>query len=207
MSADKRSVATDALETLGNTIDEHQKRDAIHIGVEPVVAACELHPGDHVGLNLEGQASPLAAKHVGIVDPFLSCPVKEGERFWLLVYPRQITSLRHVWEHPDFPASGETEVAARREKAEEMSKHFERDEAEKWVRDYAEELDTGYNALMGAADKWVSSREHGGWGEFFVEGGKFEGESVVPDFWDKYEVIRGRKVNEDYKENFFSCSC
>lgn len=36
--SDKRSVATDALETLGTIIDDKQKRDAIHLAVEPVVA-------------------------------------------------------------------------------------------------------------------------------------------------------------------------
>ncbi len=98
--SDKRSVATDALETLGKIIDESAGRDAIHLAVEPVVAARKLHPGDHVGF-VDGGVGP-CDNPVGIVDPFLEWNVKKGERFWLVVYPRQITSLRHVWTHPAF---------------------------------------------------------------------------------------------------------
>lgn len=42
MSADKRTMTTDALETLGTIITEHEKRDAIHIAVENVVAGAKL---------------------------------------------------------------------------------------------------------------------------------------------------------------------
>ena len=38
MSADKRSVTTDALEPLGTIIGEGEKRDAIHLAVEPMTA-------------------------------------------------------------------------------------------------------------------------------------------------------------------------
>lgn len=38
MSADKRSIHTDALHTLGTIIGEGEKRDAIHIAVEPCIA-------------------------------------------------------------------------------------------------------------------------------------------------------------------------
>ena len=94
--ADKRSVATDALETLGTIIDDTQKRDAIHLAVEPIVSVDDwLKPGDHVGL-VEGGASANAKKFIGIVDPFLNEPVARGEWFWLVVYPRVINSLRHV---------------------------------------------------------------------------------------------------------------
>ena len=49
MGSDKRSVATDALETLGTIIDDTQKRDAIHLAVEPVVAGerLQLLKGPH----------------------------------------------------------------------------------------------------------------------------------------------------------------
>lgn len=103
MSADNRSTHTDALATLGTIIDNTAARDAIHLAVEPVIAGENLHPGDHIFLR-DGKAyGAIGEKLLGIVDPFLTVPVAKGERFWLIVYPRQITSLRHVWEHPSFP--------------------------------------------------------------------------------------------------------
>lgn len=97
MGADKRKVSTDALETLGKVINSKEKRDAIHLAVEPTQAKQTLRPGQHVGVD--GTTN----NPVGIVDPFLARPVKEGEWFWLVIYPRQIHSLRHVWTHPAFP--------------------------------------------------------------------------------------------------------
>ncbi len=98
---DKRSVHTDALETLGNIIAENEKRDAIHIAVEPIRVKEIFRPGDHIGVD-GTHANP-----VGIVDPFLKTLVQPGEMCWLLIYPREIKSLRHVWEHPAFsPSAG-----------------------------------------------------------------------------------------------------
>lgn len=107
MSADNRTVHTDALATLGTILGPNEKRDAIHIAVEPVIAACNLRAGDHVGLGADGRATWDVPDEdlVGIVDPYLQVVVKAGDRFWLLLYPNQITSLRHVWEHRLFPAS------------------------------------------------------------------------------------------------------
>ncbi len=100
----KHTVSTDALDTLGNLIDETASRDAIHLAVEPIMADHSLFPGIHVGITDEGKASRYVSPHVGIVDPFLKEMVRKDERFWLIVYPRQITSLRHVWTHPAFDA-------------------------------------------------------------------------------------------------------
>jgi hypothetical protein len=98
-NAEKRTVSTDALETLGTLITPAEKRDAIHLAVNPTKAKQNLRPGQDVGID--GTIN----NPVGIVDPFLKRPVKEGEWFWLVVYPRQINSLRHVWTHPAFPES------------------------------------------------------------------------------------------------------
>jgi hypothetical protein len=106
-NADKRSVSTDALETLGTIIGPNEKRDAIHLAVEPVIAAQDLNPGDNIGFVGNGSAVGYCAKPLGIVDPFIKGVVKKGQRFWLVVYPRQITSLRHVWSHPSFPEKEE----------------------------------------------------------------------------------------------------
>ncbi|AHC56542.1 hypothetical protein JJJA_0026 [Achromobacter phage JWDelta] len=102
---DKRSPSTDALETLGMIHFKPEHRDAIHLAVEPVIAGEELKPGQHIGM-VDGFAfgkAPNLVRLVGIVDPFLPRNVKQGEKFWLVIYPRMVTSLRHVWEHPDFP--------------------------------------------------------------------------------------------------------
>jgi len=80
----------------GNTL-----RDAIHIAVAPVKAAQQLTPGEHVGLVGINTVAP-CDKNIGIVDPFLTRIVEPDERFYLFLYPTTITSLRHVWVHPDF---------------------------------------------------------------------------------------------------------
>ncbi|WP_199272495.1 hypothetical protein [Paraburkholderia acidisoli] len=164
MSADKRSVATDALETLGTIIDGSQARDAIHLAVEPVIAAHNMEPGAHVGLMADGRASEIADKHVGIVDPFLKDGVCAGERFWLVVYPRQITSLRHVWEHPDFARSPDVTLAP------------QYSESEQWIRNFADRVSLQYDILMDGARDWVDSQKRGSWGEYLCFGGLLEGE-------------------------------
>lgn len=62
MSTDKRSVATDTLETLGSIIDENAGRDAIHLAVEPSIAAETIYPGQHVKGSLFLMSSGLTMK-------------------------------------------------------------------------------------------------------------------------------------------------
>ncbi|QEM41137.1 hypothetical protein HYP85_gp040 [Pseudomonas phage Zuri] len=108
--ADKRSPSTDALETLGMIHFKPEARDAIHLAVEPVIAFCNLEVGQKVGI-INGEACPTGfmmenGKRVpyhGIVDPFLPEGPLEGQSFWFVMAPRMVQSLRHVWEHPDFP--------------------------------------------------------------------------------------------------------
>lgn len=100
-----RSPITDALATLGMIHFKPENRDAIHLAVEPVEAAFDLMPGQRIYIE-EGKAySSLGgnSRYHGIVDPFLVRGPKKGERFWFIMAPRVVTSLRHVWEHPDFP--------------------------------------------------------------------------------------------------------
>lgn len=111
-SADKRSPSTDALETLGMIHFKPEHRDAIHLAVEPVVAALNLEPSQRIGI-IDGKAYRIGcqmvngeATHVpyhGIVDPFLPRGPTQGESFWFVMAPRMVQSLRHVWEHTDFP--------------------------------------------------------------------------------------------------------
>ena len=104
--SDQRTVSTDALATLGTIIDDRAKRDAIHLAVIPATAGHRLSPGWRVAFR-DGKAYADDQDHddnvVGIVDPFLVYDVRKGERFWLVLLPRTIQSLRHVWSHPAFP--------------------------------------------------------------------------------------------------------
>lgn len=100
MSEQKK--VSDALETLGTILEGGgHRRDAIHVATMPAVAATPLAPGTHVGRMADGRWAAAAPKKVGIVDPFLTAFVRTDQRFWVLLYPRTVTSLRHAWTHPD----------------------------------------------------------------------------------------------------------
>jgi hypothetical protein len=207
MSADKRTVATDALETLGMIIGENEARDAIHLAVEPVEAADLLYPGQDVKLSADGKAIRATQEDgLGIVDPFLRSQIYPGQRFWLVVYPRQIRSLRHVWEHPAFPTS--TASSLPKEKPEPVVATSRVEDSRRWIQDYAARLtamcDIGdvvtYEDLMDEA----TSVANGGYG-YLSRGGAFEGETFDPEFWVHFTVVTG--IVPKSTELYFSCSC
>ncbi|MFT4064338.1 hypothetical protein [Paraburkholderia sp.] len=217
-AADKRSVHTDALATLGTIIGPSEARDAIHLAVEPVVAGVDLEPGDDVFLD-KGEAffrsSTGEPETVGIVDPFLRGKVRRGERFWLVVYPRQITSLRHVWTHPSFDAVPDLPAPVKLVTAiaddwgsvvapaalEKPSFDMERAEAETRLKQFADEIGASLEELIERAT------DHAEAGDYWVEGDRFEGQSIPSTFWNDYETYTGRKVKADNRDNFFSCFC
>lgn len=199
MNPEKRKVSTDALETLGTIITDGG-RDAIHLAVEPVEAGESLNKGEDLVL-IEGKA--FAAVHhperkpLGIADPFLKERIQKGQKFWLLVYPRQITSLRHVWSHPDFPEDVTTDKAEPTEL--EISKA--------WIASFAEQLDQTYNRLMAAADMWVETDDGKYGGEYTYDNSETYKDhwDKFPEFWEHYKVVRGKEPVT--KESFFTCSC
>jgi hypothetical protein len=211
----KHTVHTDALETLGNLIDASQARDAIHLAVEPVVAGEVLVPGQHVGLSSDKKAVTEGVKFVGIVDPFLKTHVLPDQMFWLVVYPREITSLRHVWSHPDFEVLQiDAGVLGQKQEA-----------AKTWIENYAQELsgyeyggdnpadeddtyhEVTYQELMETAETHCTGTSKYG-GDYVVKGGMLEGVGTNPEFWEHFKTLTGKEpVGDDKKPNFFSCSC
>jgi hypothetical protein len=187
-NGDKRSVTTDALETLGMIIDDMQKRDAIHLAVEPVIAGEKMYPGDDIGLSNGKAFRAIAPAALGIVDPFIRGPIHEGQRFWLVVYPRQIRSLRHVWTHPAFPDTVDVAPLEISSKAT----------SEKWLRDFIATADCpGYETVIAAAIDADDDYLH-------FSGFDAHGE-IPPEFWDHVEVVTGRKLTN--RPAYFSCSC
>lgn len=211
MSTDKRTMATDALEVLGNVItDKDVGRDAIHLAVEPVTAASSLRPGDHVGRNRDGTYGVhCPGPHVGIVDPFITTPIKKGDRFLLIIYPRKITSLRHVWSHPDFPEdvpAPERAVEERTSPETEFIRELERAIADSEYPDKIEVDD-----LIDAMDAQPDS---GGWKSNYVtiRGEDASGKMYLPDsVWIKFQEARGRPAHGDPRFGgdgvIFSCTC
>lgn len=194
----------DAVATMGAILpDDAGGRDAVHVAVISAIAGHKLMPGQHIGFtkaphgDIEGTAEVEGAT-IGIVDPFIKLPVLRGERFWMYLYPRTITGLSHRWTHPALQddKAGAVYVPPGSQLA-----------SEQWLKNYAEEIDTGYKTLMDAADKWVRS------GDYFYGAdqggyhGQFEGMSTNPHFWDHYERVRGIKIEENRRDNFFTCSC
>jgi len=202
MSKPTHTVATDALATLGTIIDKTAGRDAIHLAVEPVEAGEKLFPGQHISLS-DGVAAA-SGKLVGIVDPYLPGPVFPGQMFWLVVYPRQITSLRHVWEHPAFPPASDKPTCPQGQDAPANGKA----EAERWLRNYANEIDENFVTLMDAAESFIDHDEYY-LGDYNEDGyrAKFEGETLPDEFWEHYQIYKGVVVPEDKRYSFFSCAC
>ena len=224
MSADKRTPHTDALDTLGMIHEYNEHRDAIHLGVEPIEAGESLEAGQHIGIGSDGKAYSATKNHdikaVGIVDPFLSVTVKKGERFWLVVYPRAITSLRHVWEHPDFPVELVTVSVSDPDNLDLTEQQMWEanamvgtpiGEAWNYIKQFANELTgNGYDEYsievdpMMLLDKALEVEKDDLF-DYMSNGGQFEGAYASDEFWDAVEVLRGVKMTK--RNNFFSCSC
>ncbi len=223
-----QTVGTDALATLGTIIDETCGRDAIHLAVENVKAGELLYPGQHVSLANGTAFASVGGKRVGIVDPFLPGPVGTGQRFWLVVYPRQITSLRHVWEHPDFPpsdtprvepapAAPEPEPAAdkvnralsgvrKRLAAERKPAHTPDPASVAWMKEWAGRYMASdmygigaQAALDGAYDRAIEAGHNHSVGPWQGAADHIDG-----DWWYHWERITGKPGN---REEYFSCSC
>lgn len=162
---------------------KNPSRDAIHMAIAPVIAGSKLAPGEHIGI-MEGTI--VASKDetpIGIVDPFLNHPVQVGEKFYLFLYPNTITSLRHDWTHPAFGGREQARIV----------------ESERWLREYAEQVRTDYDELLGLAE----GRE------------VVFGITTYPDphdeMWDHLEVVTGRELSMEERRTLeldkISCSC
>ena len=191
----KHTVTTDALYTLGTIIDETAERDAIHLAVEPMIAGEYLVRGQRI--RIEGKfafdAMDREPDAVAIVDPFLDEEgVSKGQRFWAIVLPRTITSLRHVWSHPAFPEAGAVAAPAPTN-SKEASKA--------WITTFANSVGMTYDTLMDGAERYVKR------GDYVTGGSELEGEYVPDEFWFHYCHVTGKEVPADQQDNFFSCAC
>lgn len=181
---------------LGRTIDGDKDRDAIHIAIAPVVADEKLAPGQDVGFVKVGDRTRVGIcdKPIGIVDPFLKNMVFPDQKFWMLLYPNTITSLRHDWSHPAFVVC------------------VDKSASEQWMDEFAakhrapHEDDHQYTA-----DELIQAGK-----EFLLHGDRMiqRGSESLRDntntdvFWTHFEVITGMKVADYHRSEVpFCCTC
>lgn len=184
----------DALATLGHIIDETAARDAVHIAVFPARATTHIPPSHPVRLDgKKARPTKDPERAVGIADPFLLGGANPGQWFWVMLFPRTITSLRHEWTHPKIDGGAERPT---------------REQAEAWLRTFVKEADCpSYEAVLGEAVKHAVDGGH--WGDdehLHFDGFDAHGE-IPPEFWECVEVITGVQVPIDRRASYFSCAC
>lgn len=172
---------------LGQIITTPQNRDAIHIAVVPMVAGHTLHRGECVRIEGGKAVTALDAARVGVVDPFLSGTVAEGQTFWLFLNPGSITSLRHEWTHPALDGTPDVQVA----------KGVIARMADNMGLSAASLMDYGTYHAKGWDEGYVVQQGSEEWRDGFN----------ADIFWPAYELVTGEAVPEDKKDHFFSCSC
>lgn len=182
---------SDAQVWLGKLAPKDAERDATHVAVVPMIATEELGPGEHVGLvddNDKKKAGTDTRQLIGIVDPFLAAKVKPGQLFYLCLYPRTVTGLRHVYVHPVLDGDSAA-----------ISKD--------WIAKWGASQGIQYEDLMFHAKMWVETHDGKYGGEYWVEGGRFEGQTLPAVFWEHYDRVSGTNTPENMRRPFFSCSC
>lgn len=183
---------------LGQLVTTDEKRDAVHIAVIPMIARNKLMPGQHVGIEdgTTDTCTELTDMPIGVVDPYLQGPVTRGERFWLFLYPGQVTTLRHEWTHPAFPEPVDVgEIAIERQKAK----------AEEWLRAYAKKHNsyddepTGFNRLIEGLRE-SALYFHGRRSVYSISGIE-----DADELRENAEVYLGMRIN--YDDFTVRCSC
>lgn len=183
---------------IGELATGEARRDAIHVAVILVTAKEKLKPSQKVDKN-----GSTEDKLVGIVDPYLEKPVLPGQKFWLFLKPKTVTSLRHVWTHPDFEEEKEEFIS--KENMDKLVDEVSKKPSIQWIEDFASEIGQSYELLMAGASKYLN------FGDYTYDNS--ERYKNIPytkwkEFWSHYEIINETKIPKHTKEdNFFTCSC
>lgn len=184
--------------TLGKLVEGNPGRDAIHLAVVPMVAGEDLQPGSHVRIENEKAVETINDDGIGIVDPFLRDRVTEGQTFWLCLYPKTITSLRHVWEHPAIKSEGALSPTTPSNEVEASRRWLEL-----YVRAHCpywkEKQDGGYSDFISN----VKRRR------IYYYGSDCHNLTDVEDAEELFfhlSIVLGHRINAEYFEAF-ACSC
>lgn len=188
---------------LGTIPNGDEGRDAVHVAIVPIRAATKLFSGSPVRLNARHEAESCCVEDaIGVVDPFMpedKRHVAIGSWFWLCLYPKTITGLRHVWDHPSFPVTEITAIPVANDAkraSEEWLKAYVRKHCTYWE----DEPDDGYSIFL----RYVTN-EH--W--IFYAGSDCHDLSDVEDSDELFRhlsIVLERRIDASYFEAF-TCTC
>jgi hypothetical protein len=210
----------DAVATMGMILpDDAGGRDAVHVAVFSAVSFDILLPGSKLVLVSYNECGDSRVEEalvdrgtlaytIAIVDPFLTKPIKSGQRFWAYLLPRTITALKHQWSHPAF---GDVSTA--------YATPSNKLASEQWLRAFCESHDMPpYEPTISF---FLSAHETGKWDQSDdypdnYGGFSLERDSIIShgrdahcelplEFWDHVETVIGGKV--PHRPAYFSCSC
>lgn len=202
---------------LGKLPTEADARDAVHFPIIPLVAAVNLSPATRVALAPDGRVAP-GPNPIGIVDPFLTSPVRAGQRVWVMIFANTITDLQHTWSHPAWttqpvpvpvclPEERQPSVPpiprSRKRKEGPTPEEIKLAAAKATIEHEAREAGIDYEEMMEGVETFL---DHG---EYLSQGGRWEGHRLTDSdaFWDAYATIKGMEIPEEKRHSFFSCSC
>jgi hypothetical protein len=180
---------SDAVATMGTILpDDADGRDAVHVAVIVRTAVEKLFPGQDVSKEGTTKGEP-----IGIVDPFLKGAVFPGQKYWMFLYPRTITSLAHHWSHPAFTTEQTVPESTRIPESQRAS-------SERWLRDFVDRWGcTSYEGLLDAVKQWDGD-------EYLTIYDSDARGDIPPELWDHVGVVLGR-VLPGPRPTYFSCSC
>lgn len=76
--------------------------------------------------------------------------------------------------------------------------------AEEWLKKFAHLVDADYDEMIGVAESHCGN----GWGDYLIDGGKWEGQSTPKEFWKWFEILKKKKPDTKFGlPRIFSCSC
>jgi hypothetical protein len=166
-------------------------RDAVHVALLPVICHDgQLHAGEHVGIERKDDDKVLVSKkakpYIGIIDPFLTSPLHEGDGAYCMLYPGSIVSLRHEWKHPaldDVPKG----------------------EAEQWLRNFAENIvQMDYDVMIEKAKEHINTGVSTVCLNFDTPDEVYQQRET---FWKSIQIVTGMQIQDAAGAYMFRCAC
>lgn len=166
-------------------------RDAVHVALLPVICHDEkLNAGEYVGIERKDGNKVLVSKkvkpYIGIIDPFITFPLHEGDGAYCMLYPGSIVSLRHEWKHPAL---------------DDVSKS----EAEQWLRNFAENIvQMDYDVMIERAKEHINTGTTTVCLNFDTPDEVFQQRET---FWKSIQIVTGMQITDIKNAYMFRCAC